>query len=106
MMRDAAERMRYRDDAMQLSAGAENDEGEEMSPEENLEDARATEDTESAELRCDCERMLESDDVGVAGMLMEGQTHEEIARALGLTQQAVAKRVRRMRSVLEGLRAG
>ena len=57
---------------------------------------------EETELRETLERLLTREELDITQALMEGFTQAEIARGLGVTQQAVAARVKKIRAKLRG----
>jgi RNA polymerase sigma factor (sigma-70 family) len=104
MVRDAAERMRYRDGTVQLSQCDGEDGETSLLKMENLADERAEEEAREIEIRCDLERILGPDELKIAILLVRGHTHAEIARDMGISQQAATMKVKRIRAVLECLR--
>ena len=54
------------------------------------------------ELRETLERLLTREELDITQALMEGFTQAETARGLGVTQQAVAARVKKIRVKLRG----
>jgi RNA polymerase sigma factor (sigma-70 family) len=104
MVRDAAQRMRYREGTVQLSQCDGEDEGEPSLKVENLPDERAQDEVREIEIRCDLERELPPEEANIASLLMKGYTHAEIARDMGISQQAATMKVKRMRAVLKCLR--
>ena len=57
---------------------------------------------EETELRETLERLLTREELDITQALVEGFTQAEIARGLGVTQQAVAARVKKIRTKLRG----
>ena len=57
---------------------------------------------EETELRETLERLLTREELDITQALREGFTQAEIARGLGVTQQAVAARVKKIRAKLRG----
>ena len=57
---------------------------------------------EETELRETLERLLTREELDITQALVEGFTQAEIARGLGITQQAVAARVKKIRAKLRG----
>ena len=55
---------------------------------------------EETELRETLERLLTSEELDITQALVEGFTQAEIAKGLGVTQQAVAARVKKIRAKL------
>ena len=55
---------------------------------------------EETELRETLERLLTREELDLTQALVEGLTQAEIARSLGITQQAVAARVKKIRAKL------
>ena len=55
------------------------------------------------ELRETLERLLTREELDITQALVEGFTQAEIARGLGITQQAVAARVKKIRAKLRGV---
>ena len=56
---------------------------------------------EETELRETLERLLTREELDITQALVEGFTQAEIARGLGITQQAVAARVKKIRAKLK-----
>ena len=57
---------------------------------------------EETELRETLERLLTREELDITQALVEGFTQAEIAKGLGVTQQAVAARVKKIRAKLRG----
>jgi RNA polymerase sigma factor (sigma-70 family) len=102
MVRDAAAKMRQHKDIVPLSP-CEDDGGADMAMilEEHLADERAETDREMVELSDTLERSFNPDELAIALNLLEGSTHREIAETLGVSQQAVSARIKRMSKTLE-----
>ena len=69
--------------------------------EEVVRDEYSASQREERELRAMLERVLSKSELDITQALMEGFTQREIAEILGLTQQAVAARLRKIREKLK-----
>jgi RNA polymerase sigma factor (sigma-70 family) len=98
-IRGAALRMRWRKGTLSLYAWDGRDENA-FGPETRLIDGRAEDDLTSFELNDAIESRLGHDDVIIARALARGMTQSEIAARLGVSQQAVCKRVKSIRERL------
>jgi RNA polymerase sigma factor (sigma-70 family) len=94
MVRDAASRMR-RPEALSLDRDDEDDAAPLDVPDE-----RAALDFEELELSDALDRLLDGTDREIARASLDGLTQAEIARCAGVSQQAVAMRLRKIRDVL------
>jgi RNA polymerase sigma factor (sigma-70 family) len=99
IIRDRAAKQRRRENTVRLSQ-CDDDSDEALLKEEHIADAASAGDFSLVELFDALERVLKSDDMRVAGMLMDGWTQAEIARRFNVTQQSISKRIARIRTVL------
>jgi RNA polymerase sigma factor (sigma-70 family) len=98
-VRDAAARMRRRDGIVPLETESEDEPLEFYIPDE-----RAARDFEEVEIAAVLESLPDETDRVIARASMDGQTRDEIARALGVTKQAVAYRLAGIRKALGNLK--
>ncbi|MDR1651665.1 MAG: sigma-70 family RNA polymerase sigma factor [Synergistaceae bacterium] len=101
MVRDAAARLRRRCETVPIAQGCGGDDADAAFTDENLADERSGDDIERMEIEDALERLLEPGEMRLADRLMDGSTHSDIARELGLTQQAVSARVQKLRRRLK-----
>jgi RNA polymerase sigma factor (sigma-70 family) len=99
---DRAAKQRRRENTVRLSQ-CDDDTDEALLKEEHISDASAAGDFSLVEFTDTLERVLKSDDMRVAGMLMDGWTQAEIARRFNVTQQSISKRIARMRTALRNM---
>lgn len=95
VVRAAANRMRRPKGSRSIDAKDESAPGGIPIP-----DRRAARDFEEIEIADLLERLLDEADRAVAKAAMDGMTQMEIAAALGLTQQAVSKKLKKIRETL------
>jgi RNA polymerase sigma factor (sigma-70 family) len=100
MVRDAAHRLYHPEGTVQLSQCDDDDDDEAMMIAEDIADVAAEEDFERIELIAAIERTLDEEDRRLAGLLVENHSHADIARLLGISRQAVSKKVARLREIL------
>ncbi|MDR3321417.1 MAG: sigma-70 family RNA polymerase sigma factor [Synergistaceae bacterium] len=99
IVRDAALKMRWRSGARSFDSDWEAGDWALDVPDE-----RAQRDFEELEVADLLERLLDEPDRAVARAAIDGMTQREIASAMGTTQQAIAKRLKKIRLALEGAR--
>jgi len=99
IVRDAALKMRWRSGARSFDSDWE---AGDWAP--DVPDERAQRDFEELEVADLLERLLDESDRAVARAAIDGMTQREIASAMGTTQQAIAKRLKKIRLALEGAR--
>jgi len=103
MIRDASERTLRQGCAERSNTPPESDDGS-ASLEESVPDKSAEEDTRRVEIMHDIKRCLDERNYEIAVMLLEERSLAEIGRALGITKQAVANRVKKIRTILEHMK--
>ena len=104
MVRDAAERLRrFSDNTLQMSEWAERGDGSAWI-EKFAADGESADKAVNIELMCDLERNLDAKGMNIVMMLLEGYTHEEIGLDLDISQQAVSKRIAKIRLTLQHLK--
>jgi RNA polymerase sigma factor (sigma-70 family) len=104
MVRDAAAKMRYRGCEVRMTCDDDGDEGGDPLETLAAEDRTAAEDRDRVELMDALERLLTPSDLEIAEKLMRGFTQGEIAAEMGVSQQAISKRVQRIRLLASSLR--
>jgi RNA polymerase sigma factor (sigma-70 family) len=98
-VRDAARKMRWRNDTTSID-----DDGDFGEQTIDVPDERAERDFEELEVADLLERLLDEPDRAIARAAIDGLTQREIAAAMGMTQQAVAKRLKKIRLALMGIK--
>ena len=101
IIRDRAAKQRRRENTVMLSQCDDDDSDEALLKEEHITDASAAGDFSLVELTDMLERALKSEDMPIAGMLMDGWTQAEIACRFNVTQQSISKRIARIRMALK-----
>jgi RNA polymerase sigma factor (sigma-70 family) len=104
IVRDAAASMRYRGgDVRMPSRGDDGDDSDELGI-QAVEDRRAEDDRDGIELMDTLERLLAPSDLTIAKRLLQGFSQSDIASELRVSQQAISRRLVRIRSLIGCLR--
>jgi RNA polymerase sigma factor (sigma-70 family) len=100
IVRDAAASMRYRRENVQMPSSDDDDDGSEALAIQAVEDRRAEDDRAGIELMDSLERLLPPSDLRIAKNLHQGFSQGDIASEIGVSQQAISKRLCRIRELI------
>ena len=101
MVRDAAFKLYHPAGTVQLSQCGPDDEDEALARAEDIADIAAEEEFARLESADAVERPLDDENLRLARLLAENNTHTEIARIFGISRQAVSQKVTRLRKTLQ-----